>query len=97
MTTKFDLIVVGGGILGTFHAYHALKKGLKVALLEKNSVPQGATVRNFGQVVPSGMDLKWQNFGRESLAMYNELQFQADLTVRKTVRSISHPMTKSFS
>ena len=33
MTTKFDLIVVGGGILGTFHAYHALKKGLRVALI----------------------------------------------------------------
>ncbi|KFF14356.1 oxidase [Chryseobacterium soli] len=83
MTTKFDLIVVGGGILGTFHAYHALKKNLTVAILEKNSRPQGATVRNFGQVVPSGMDLKWQNFGRESLAIYNELQAQADLTVRK--------------
>ncbi|MEY8758178.1 TIGR03364 family FAD-dependent oxidoreductase [Chryseobacterium tongliaoense] len=83
MTTKFDLIVVGGGILGTFHAYHALKRNLKVALLEKNSLPQGATVRNFGQVVPSGMDLKWQNFGRESLALYNELQAQTDMTIRK--------------
>lgn len=83
MTTKFDLIVVGGGILGTFHAYHALKKNLKVALLERNSVPQGATVRNFGQVVPSGMDLKWQNFGRESLEIYNDLHTQADLTIRK--------------
>ncbi|MDC8105953.1 TIGR03364 family FAD-dependent oxidoreductase [Chryseobacterium sp. PTM-20240506] len=83
MTTKFDLIVVGGGILGTFHAYHALKRNLKVALVEKNAQPQGATVRNFGQVVPSGMDLKWQNFGRESLAIYNELQFQTDLTIRK--------------
>ncbi|MFP7656498.1 TIGR03364 family FAD-dependent oxidoreductase [Chryseobacterium proteolyticum] len=83
MTTKFDLIVVGGGILGTFHAYHALKRNLKVALVEKNAQPQGATVRNFGQVVPSGMDLKWQNFGRESLAIYNELQSQTDLTIRK--------------
>lgn len=83
MTTKFDLIVVGGGILGTFHAYHGLKKGLKVALIEKNSTPQGATVRNFGQVVPSGMDLKWQNFGRESLAIYKELQADTDLTVRE--------------
>ncbi|MGE8432867.1 TIGR03364 family FAD-dependent oxidoreductase [Chryseobacterium joostei] len=83
MTTKFDLLVVGGGILGTFHAYHALKKNLKVAILEKNAVPQGATVRNFGQVVPSGMDLKWQNFGRESLEIYNELHTQADLTIRK--------------
>lgn len=62
---KYDLIVVGGGVLGTFHAYHALKKNLKVLLIERNSVPQGATVRNFGQVVPSGMDLKWQNFGRK--------------------------------
>lgn len=83
MTTKYDLIVVGGGILGTFHAYHALKRGLKVALIEKNSVPQGATVRNFGQVVPSGMDLKWQNFGRESLAIYKELQAETDLSVRE--------------
>ncbi len=83
MTTKYDLIVVGGGILGTFHAYHALKRGLKVALIEKNSVPQGATVRNFGQVVPSGMDLKWQNFGRESLSIYKELQTEANLTVRE--------------
>ncbi|MET3539151.1 TIGR03364 family FAD-dependent oxidoreductase [Chryseobacterium limigenitum] len=83
MTAKFDLIVVGGGILGTFHAYHALKRGLKVALIEKNSLPQGATVRNFGQVVPSGMDLKWQNFGRESLSIYKELQAETDLTVRE--------------
>lgn len=83
MTTKFDLIIVGGGILGTFHAYHALKRNLKVAIIEKNSFPQGATVRNFGQIVPSGMDLKWQNFGRESLAIYNELQSQTDLTIRK--------------
>ncbi len=83
MTTKFDLLVVGGGILGTFHAYHALKKNLKVALLEKNSLPQGATVRNFGQVVPSGMDLTWQNFGRESLSIYQELHSQADLTIRQ--------------
>ncbi|WP_419869372.1 TIGR03364 family FAD-dependent oxidoreductase [Chryseobacterium sp. CT-SW4] len=83
MIAKFDLIVVGGGILGTFHAYHALKKNLNVALLERNSLPQGATVRNFGQVVPSGMDLKWQNFGRESLAIYRELQAQTDLTIRQ--------------
>ena len=83
MNTQYDLIVVGGGILGTFHAYHALQKNLKVAILERNSVPQGATVRNFGQVVPSGMDIKWQNFGKESLNIYKDLQSKADLTVRQ--------------
>ena len=64
----FDLIVVGGGVLGAFHAYHALKNGLKVALIEKDKAPQGATVRNFGQVVPSGMNEKWQTYGRNAVA-----------------------------
>jgi len=82
MNTKYDLIVVGGGVLGTFHAYHALKRGLKVALLEKNQRPQGATVRNFGQVVPSGMNAKWQLFGRESLRIYKEIQAEFDISVR---------------
>jgi FAD dependent oxidoreductase TIGR03364 len=83
MNTKYDLIVVGGGVLGTFHAYHALKKGLKVALVEKDQKPQGATVRNFGQVVPSGMNTKWQNFGRESLKIYQEIQSEFDISVRQ--------------
>ncbi|MGH2664647.1 TIGR03364 family FAD-dependent oxidoreductase [Flavobacterium sp.] len=83
MKTKYDLIIIGGGVLGTFHAYHALKKKLKVAIFEKNAQPLGATVRNFGQVVPSGMDLKWQNFGRESLSIYKELQTQTDISVRE--------------
>lgn len=33
--TRFDIIVTGSGILGTFHAYHALKKNKKVLLLGK--------------------------------------------------------------
>lgn len=83
MDKKYDLIVVGSGVLGTFHSYHALKKGLSVIIVEKNSRPQGATVRNFGQVVPSGMSQKWQNYGRESIAIYKEIQNQFDITVRK--------------
>lgn len=79
----FDVIVVGGGALGTFHAYHAIEKGLSVALLEKNAQPIDATVRNFGQVVPSGMNLKWQNYGRESLAIYKSIQSQFDISIRQ--------------
>ncbi|PWK22909.1 FAD dependent oxidoreductase TIGR03364 [Maribacter polysiphoniae] len=80
---QYDLIVVGGGVLGTFHAYHALEIGLKVALIEKDSTPQGATVCNFGQVVPSGMNSKWQLFGREGLRIYKEIQQQFDISVRQ--------------
>lgn len=80
---KYDLVIVGGGVMGTFHAYHALQKGLKVALLEKDSRPSGATVRNFGQVVPSGMNTKWQQYGRESLAIYKDVQNRFDISVRQ--------------
>ncbi|OXB03331.1 oxidase [Flavobacterium plurextorum] len=83
MNTKYDLIVIGGGVLGTFHAYHALQKGLKVAIIEKDKLPVSATVRNFGQVVPSGMDTKWQNYGRESLKIYSDIQSQFDISIRK--------------
>ncbi|WP_440121064.1 TIGR03364 family FAD-dependent oxidoreductase [Tenacibaculum sp. Ill] len=83
MNHKYDLIVVGGGVLGTFHAYHAAKRGLSVAILEKDNKPQGATVRNFGQVVPSGMNQKWQNYGRESLAIYKSIQEQFDVSIRQ--------------
>ncbi|WP_152538624.1 TIGR03364 family FAD-dependent oxidoreductase [Aquimarina macrocephali] len=83
MMKKYDLIVIGGGVLGTFHAYHALQNGLQVALLEKNKIPQGATTQNFGQVVPSGMNTKWQIYGRESLKTYKEIQQRFDITLRE--------------
>jgi FAD dependent oxidoreductase TIGR03364 len=79
----YDLIVIGAGNLGTFHAYHALTAGKRVLLLEKDSGPMEATVRNFGQVIPSGMAFEtWFDYGRESAALYRSLQERADLTVR---------------
>ena len=83
MDKKYDAVIVGGGILGTFHAYHALELGLKVCLVEKDAYPKGATTQNFGQVVPSGMNTKWQQFGRESLRIYKEIQSQFDIGIRQ--------------
>lgn len=86
MTTQrpgVDLLVIGGGVLGAFHAYHALERGLSVTLLERNSAARGATVRNFGQIVPSGLDARWQAFGRESLEIYRTLQTDVDLSIRQ--------------
>jgi FAD dependent oxidoreductase TIGR03364 len=80
---RADLLIIGGGVLGTFHAWHALQRGLSVILLERRAAPRGATVRNFGQVVPSGMDRKWQRYGRESLDIYKSIQQQFDISVRQ--------------
>ncbi len=78
----FDLAIVGGGMLGIAHAYHAVQTGLKVVVVEKDARPRAATVRNFGQIVPSGMNAKWQAYGRESLRIYRAMQQQTDITVR---------------
>ncbi|GAB2899331.1 TIGR03364 family FAD-dependent oxidoreductase [Microbulbifer echini] len=71
---KFDIAIVGAGVLGSFAAYHALKSGKKVLLIDASTKSHGATVRNFGQIVPSGMNLNlWRNLGRRSLELYGEL------------------------
>jgi len=83
-SSHYNLIITGAGALGSFHAYHACKKGLKVLLLEKDIQPQEATVRNFGQIVPSGMSRgKWQQYGRRSLEIYKSLQSKFDISVRQ--------------
>lgn len=83
MEANYDLIVIGGGALGTFHAFHALKSGKKVLLLEKDIRPQEATVRNFGQVVPSGLPVgEWNHYGRTSTALYKEIQAEYEIGIR---------------
>lgn len=81
MNKHFDLIVIGGGILGTFHAYHALLLGKSVLQLEKDNFPVGATVRNFGQVVPSGMEAEWFEYGVAGLDIYKSIQKEFDISV----------------
>lgn len=51
---KYDVAVVGSGITGIAIAYNAAKQGQKVALFEKNSTIQGASLNNFGIIWPIG-------------------------------------------
>lgn len=81
---QFDVIVIGAGALGTFHAYQALKMGRKVLLLEKDKKAQEATVRNFGQVVPSGLppESEWHAYGRAATQIYKEIQEEHNIGIR---------------
>jgi FAD dependent oxidoreductase TIGR03364 len=83
MQNSYDLIIVGAGALGAFHAYFALQRGLKVLLLEKDARPMEATVRNFGQIIPSGMaEGEWFDYARVSLATYKAIQAEYDISIR---------------
>ncbi|HEX8426667.1 TIGR03364 family FAD-dependent oxidoreductase [Hymenobacter sp.] len=85
MANSYDLIIVGAGALGTFHAYFALKNGLKVLLLEKDDQPREATVRNFGQIIPSGMaEDEWFDYARVSLDTYKTIQADYDISIRSS-------------
>lgn len=59
---KYDVVIVGGGIIGLASAYAAVKKGLSVALVERESQNKDASVRNFGFVTVSGQQsgAHWQ-------------------------------------
>lgn len=48
------VIVVGAGVVGTMHAWHAVERGHKVVQIERESEARGASLRNFGQIWVSG-------------------------------------------
>ena len=57
MKPTFDVVVVGGGVIGLAHAYAAVRQGngaLRVAIIESNTYAQGASIRNFGMLWPVG-------------------------------------------
>ena len=51
---RYDLAVVGAGIVGLAHALAASRAGLKVVVIERDLRANGASIRNFGFVTVTG-------------------------------------------
>lgn len=71
MPKSFDVIIIGGGIMGCCSAFEIAKRGLKVALFDKNNIGQG----------PSGKSsaIIRQHYSNEitaSMALYSLKVFQ---------------------
>lgn len=87
MNKTWDVIVVGGGLVGSSCAYNLAKSGLKTLLLEQGELASGASGANFGNVqmqdAEFGFSLALTIQGAQGCAeLETELDF--DLGYRKT-------------
>ena len=53
MTTKSDVLIVGGGPVGLSCAYYLMKSGRKVTILDAKEIGKGSGSGNAGHIVPS--------------------------------------------
>ena len=79
---KFDLAVVGAGIVGLACALAAARRGLSVVVLERSAGARGASIRNFGFVTVSGQERTaiWPR-ARRSREVWEEVARSAGIPV----------------
>jgi FAD dependent oxidoreductase TIGR03364 len=79
---KFDLAVVGAGILGLSCALAAARRALKVVVIERDPRAQRASVRNFGFITVTGQnrDGVWSR-ARRSRDVWEEVAGRAGIPI----------------
>jgi sarcosine oxidase subunit beta len=69
-----DVIVIGGGLMGTAATFFLARRGLRVALVERGRVGTGATVASFGNIRRTGRYLPQMPLAHRSRALWGEAE-----------------------
>jgi FAD dependent oxidoreductase TIGR03364 len=79
---RFDLAVVGGGIVGMACALAAARRGRRVVVIDRDAQANGASVRNFGFVTVTGQErgAMWSR-ARRSRDVWAEVAPQAGVPI----------------
>lgn len=83
-TEPVDLVVVGAGVIGLAHAAEALRRGLRVAVVERDDHAVGASVRNFGHICTTPQDGVALDYALAARARWLELGRAAGFDVRES-------------
>jgi FAD dependent oxidoreductase TIGR03364 len=92
---RFDLAVVGAGIVGLAHAFAAARLGRRVVVIDREPRATGASVRNFGFVTVTGQErgATWRR-ARRSRDIWAAIAPAAGIAVeqRGLLVSLRHPL-----
>lgn len=84
MGRHYDLAVVGAGIVGLGHAVAALRRGLTVAVIDRASGVQGASVRNFGHLGITGQEGEARAYAELARELWLTLAPEAGFWLRES-------------
>lgn len=68
-----DVIVLGGGLMGTSAAFFLARRGARVTLIERHRIGTGATVASFGNIRRTGRYLPQLPLAHRARALWAEL------------------------
>ena len=79
---RFDLAVVGAGIVGLATALAAARRGLRVIVIDRDAQANGASVQNFGFITVTGQERQqmWPR-ARRSCEVWHEVAAAAGIAV----------------
>jgi FAD dependent oxidoreductase TIGR03364 len=80
--SRYDLAVVGAGIAGLAHALAGARQGMRVVVFDRDTVSNGASIRNFGFITVTGQSrgLIWQR-ARRTRDIWQELATPANIPI----------------
>lgn len=81
---RFDLAVVGAGIVGLGHAAAAAERGLRVVVVERSTGITGSSVRNFGHVGTSMHTGVAAEYAQRSRTVWLDLAARAGFWLRES-------------